>query len=392
MDALEYEGLHAKCKVFTSDIEQMAVQQIYGFLNCPVFEGSQIRIMPDVHFGAGAVIGFTAPVGEWVIPNVVGVDIGCGVQTVNLGNLNVGMPWFQQFDDMLRATVPSGFKSRERAYDRKRVKQLFLDYLAPTNYMGEPLRTFEQMLEALADKIGTDKDKVWRSLGTLGGGNHYAELDQNKDNKDIWLTVHSGSRNFGLRVAEFHQHKAIHRMGKNHGLEWLEGEDAKEYLRDMRVAQRFALLNRLVMLDALTQGLGIRLQDHKIIGSIHNFIGDDDIIRKGAISAKKGEELVIPWNMRDGCILGEGKGNEDWNNSAPHGAGRKMARGRAKRELSMEEFTDTMKNVWTSCVTRKTLDEAPMAYKDSQTVEDCIGDTVEIKARLKPVYNFKAGA
>jgi len=392
--ALEFQGLHAKCKVFTQDIEQMAIQQIFGFLNCPVFHGCEIRVMPDVHAGAGAVIGFTAKVGDMVIPNVVGVDLGCGVQTVDLGYVNMrgddGKPWFEWFDKLVRARVPSGFTIRNNALDLKRLQALYTHYIAPANVSGA-FAGFQRDVDALADKIGMESSKVWRSLGTLGGGNHFIEIDS--DGKSPWLTVHSGSRNFGLRVAEYHQHKALARMGKNGGLEWLEGEDAQEYLRDMRLAQRYAMLNRLAMLDALTNGLGIRLEDKQIVTSVHNFIGDDDIIRKGAISARAGETVVIPWNMRDGLVVGRGKGNPDWNYSAPHGSGRKLARGKAKRELSVDEFKATMAEagVWSSCIGKDTLDESPMAYKDTDTVREAIGETVEVVKTLKPVYNFKAG-
>jgi tRNA-splicing ligase RtcB len=318
----------------------------------------------------------------------------CGVQSVALDHSQFqrNHPWFEKFDKMLRANVPSGFSIRNNHYPADRVQRLFRDFLCPTNVMGNPWAEFASEVEALATKIGADISKVWRSLGTLGGGNHYVEIGLDEEHTP-WLTVHSGSRNFGLRVAEFHQGKAVARMGKRGGLEWLEGEDAQEYLRDMRIAQRYAMMNRLTMLDALLHnGFESRVQDTELVTSVHNFIGDDDVIRKGAISAHKGEQVIIPWNMRDGDIRGRGKGNADWNNSAPHGAGRKMARGKAKRELSLEEFRDTMKkaNIWSSCIGKDTLDESPDAYKPYEEVLDCIGDTVEVEHIVTPVYNFKA--
>lgn len=391
---LDLEGLHAKCRVHTADVEPMAMSQIYEFLNCPAFHGCDIRVMPDVHAGSGAVIGFTSKIGPGLCPNVVGVDIGCGVQTADLGRIDWSTKgrkrWFEWFDQMLRASVPSGFNIRNNPYSKDRTRIIFKHFMSGANVMGNPLDLFEKEVEAVANKIGTEFGKVWRAIGTLGGGNHFIEIDEDEDGHH-WLTVHSGSRNFGLRVAEFHQHRAVAQMGKRGGLEWLEGSQADEYLHDMRVAQRFAMLNRLVMLDALTQGLDLELKDLDIVTSVHNFIGDDDIIRKGAISAKDGEMVVIPWNMRDGLVVGRGKGNPDWNFSAPHGSGRKMARGKAKRELDVEEFKSTMKDVWSSCVGRSTLDESPMAYKPTESIRDAIGDTVEIVKTMKPIYNFKAG-
>ena len=384
---LEYQGAATSCKVFTDSIEAEAVQQIYGFLNCPAFEGSQIRIMPDVHAGAGAVIGFTANLTDKVIPNVIGVDLGCGVLAYRLEN---PIMYFQQFDKYLRANVPSGFSLRETEYPG--IKPLFLTHFGgPHGIRAAEWETFQKDVNTLAVKIGAETGKVWRALGTLGGGNHFIEVDRDEEGRHLWLVIHSGSRNFGLRVATYHQKKAEARMGPRGGLAWLEGEEAQEYLQDMRLAQTYAKLNRLIMLEAL---VGLVTYSHDtVVESVHNFIGDDNVIRKGAISAKAGERVIIPWNMRDGLVLGVGKGNSDWNNSAPHGAGRKMGRGAAKRTLSLEDFEQTMKDagVWSSCIGKETLDEAPAAYKDCGEVEACLGDTVEVTARLKPVYNFKAG-
>jgi len=381
---LEYQGTYASCKVFTDSIEPEAVQQIYGFLNCPAFEGSQIRIMPDVHAGAGAVIGFTATLTDKIVPNVIGVDIGCGVLAYRLVDQTLD---FEVFDKFLRANVPSGFSLREKEFSG--VKRLFLTHFGnPYGMMADQLDAFQKAVNDIAVKVGADTGKVWRSLGTLGGGNHFIEIDQDGSGH-LWLVLHSGSRNFGLRIAGYHQKKAEARMGPRGGLAWLEGDEAQDYLIDMRVAQVYARLNRLIMLEALA-GLWTRGQD-TVVESVHNFIGDDNVIRKGAISAKAGERVVIPWNMRDGLVLGTGKGNPDWNNSAPHGAGRKMGRGAAKRTLSLEDFQQTMTGVWSSCIGKETLDEAPAAYKDCSEVEACLGDTVEITVRLKPVYNFKAG-
>jgi RNA-splicing ligase RtcB len=390
----EIVGKFATCKVFTADVELAALQQIHTFLDCPVFEGSQVRIMPDVHAGSGAVVGFTAPVSGKVIPNVIGVDIGCGMQTVRL---SVPVPdkadptwngWFTAFDELLRAAVPVGFHSRQVCYHFHWMEALYDRYIAQS--VTDDLTAFKQEVDRVSSSIGADKDKVWLSLGTLGGGNHFIEIGRSATNYETWLTVHSGSRNFGLRVAEYHQAKAVAKMGVNGGLEWLEGDDALEYLRDMRVAQKYASLNRLVILDALMRGLNLKLANHDMVTSVHNYIGDDDIIRKGAISAREGEKLIIPFNMRDGILLGVGRGNPDWNYSAPHGAGRAMSRGQAKRKLSMADYTASMVGIWSSCVCEDTLDEAPEAYKDSASVVANIQDTVRITDWLKPIYSFKA--
>lgn len=393
MNPLEYRGQFASCKVFTEDVEPSAVQQIYGFLNCEAFDGCQIRIMPDVHMGKGACVGFTSPLSPKIIPNVIGVDIGCGVQAVRLGdgeskNYKVSKitSVLPEFDKYLRAHVPAGFNSRDRpSARRERV------YVTGGIHKSMPWDDFHEAVEELSVRVGTTPNKTWCAAGTLGGGNHFLEIGRGEDGS-LWLIVHSGSRNFGLRVAEFHQKKAVDRMGRKGGLEWLEGDDAIAYLRDMRVAQRFAMLNRLLMLDVLVEFFDLKLRDVELITSVHNFIGDDNIIRKGAISATDHESLIIPWNMRDGVIIGVGKGNADWNFSAPHGAGRRLSRGDAKRTLSMSEFKRTMKDagIWTSCVSHDTLDEAPAAYKPYETILECIGDTVDVTKTLKPIYNFKA--
>lgn len=386
-DPLEYRGKYASCKVFTHDIGEHDVAQIYDFLNSPVFEGCPIRIMPDVHPGKGSVIGFTSPLGPKVIPNVIGVDIGCGVMSLKLEGFKPDkvIPLFPEFDKYLRTKVPSGFLSLERP--SKRRQWLYQWWFGE----GSDWDGFEEAIENLCARVGADTSKVWCSCGSLGGGNHFIEIGKGDDDT-LWLTVHSGSRNFGLRVAGFHQKNAVKKMGRKGGLEWLEGEDAQCYLRDMRVAQKFAMLNRLVMLDVLADFFDVKLRNAEIITSVHNYIGADDIIRKGAISATTGEAVVIPWNMRDGMILGVGKGNADWNYSAPHGAGRRMSRSQAKQEIPMADFKASMKGVWSSCISQSTVDEAPQAYKPSEDVVRYIADTVEVTNRLKPIYNFKAGS
>jgi len=371
VEALKFTGSQASCKVFTDELEATAETQIHTFLDCPAFAGCQIRIMPDVHAGAGAVIGFTSPVGPGICPNVIGVDIGCGVLSVNLGIQEADFP---KLDAYIRGHIPSGFASRQTPH-----------------WLTDEAAELLAATDEIATRIGADPAKVRRSAGTLGGGNHFIEVGRADFGGRLWLTIHSGSRNFGLRVANHHQKIAQAQRPEFGQLAYLTGDDAESYLRDMRRAQRFASLNRHIMAAEIVgfwdQGLPAKVD---LVESVHNFIGDDNIIRKGAISAMAGESVVIPWNMRDGIVLGVGLGNEDWNQSAPHGAGRRMGRKEAKRTLSVDDFRATMAGVWSSCVGVDTLDEAPAAYKPAAEVEAWLGETVHITNRLRPVYNFKA--
>ncbi|RKY70358.1 MAG: RNA-splicing ligase RtcB [Candidatus Latescibacterota bacterium] len=375
---LEYQGKHNKATVMVDSIDPATVSQIFSFLNHPAFAEGRIVVMPDCHAGKGSCIGFTAPLGGMVIPNVVGVDIGCGMAAVPLPDGDID---FEKFDEVIRRRVPYGFRVHETPDEnlewlRSEEAEAFLD---------------------LSCRVGQKPGWAIESLGTLGGGNHFIEVDEASPG-NRWMVVHSGSRNLGLCVAEYHQ--AIARKnfdgigGVPKGLEYLEGDEAAAYVEDMRLAQQYAEVNRLFILcRVLDDMFGIPWSS--VSGSVvlcaHNFISPDDgIIRKGAISAHWGEKVVIPLNMRDGIIFGTGKGNEEWNWSAPHGAGRLMSRGKAERTLSVEDFEKEMEGVWTSCVGRSTLDEAPGAYKSSEAILDVIHETVEVDFVAKPVYNFKA--
>ena len=392
MEPLVLTGKYTSCKVFTQDVDQATMSRIFSFLNCPVFEGCSIRVMPDCHEGKGACIGFTAPMGECVIPNVIGVDLGCAIVTVNLQrpeDKTLPNDFRATFDQWLRENVPFGFGHRTSQYPD--VRKVFIKMMGHEALWDE----FVSEVERIAPIVEQTPEGVFNQIGTMGGNNHFLEIERDLEGC-LWLTVHSGSRNFGLRVAEYHQTKAQEQRGggRRNELAWLEGDDAQQYLKDARVAQKFATLNRLVMLDVLLQNVGGRIWERKdsIITSVHNYIGDDGVIRKGAISAHKDEKVIIPWNMRDGLIVGRGLGNPDWNNSAPHGAGRLMSRGEAKRTLSVHAYEQTMKDagVWSSCVSESTLDECPQCYKAAADIEACIADTVEVTNRLKPIYNFKA--
>lgn len=365
------DGKYTQARVFTDELEDLARIQIRDVCNHPAFEGSRVRIMPDVHAGAGCVIGFTAELKtDKVIPNLIGVDIGCGVLTAKLS----GVPDFSRFDERLRERIPSGWHARSS------VHQALLD---------DP-ELDEEISRICVDVLRTDKDRHRRSVGSLGGGNHFIEIAQGTEH--AFLCIHSGSRNFGLKIAERYQQMAVaacpdaYLRERKKGLCYLEGENTLNYMRDMKVAQRFAALNRRVMLRELVDDA----DSLESFDTVHNYIAEDNIIRKGAVRAGAGEKLIVPLNMRDGSVICIGRGNEEFNSSSPHGAGRKMSRKKAKANLSLEEFKTSMQGIFSTCVSHATLDEAPMAYKDGESVLDNLHETAEIVERIRPVYNFKA--
>ncbi len=387
-------------RIYADAPDANALSQIDELLAQPAFCNAKVRIMPDVHAGKGCVIGFTADLGEKVIPNVVGVDIGCGMLTVELG---ARKPDFAALDDIMHRNIPSGMNVHHQA-------------IAP----------FEE-LEALHCLPGLKGlDRLHASLGSLGGGNHFVEVDVDSAGR-YYLIIHSGSRNLGTQVCGLYQKEAIASINADipnrdrvkelveqlkhegrHGeiattlaelkarsphvpdqLCYLTGEARQRYLDDMRICQLFATRNREVMADIILRRLGLAAEGQ--FHTVHNYIAhEDNIVRKGAISAAAGERLLIPINMRDGCIYGTGKGNAEWNCSAPHGAGRLMSRSAALRELSLEDFRTQMEGVYSSSVLPTTLDEAPMAYKGMDAILSRIGPTVDVVDIFKPVYNYKA--
>lgn len=391
-------------KIFTDVVEPEAIDQIYTLIKQPAFQDCKVRIMPDVHKGAGCVIGFTADLGNKVIPNIVGVDIGCGMLTVKLGNIDID---FEILDQVVRKYIPSG----RNVHDGRIVR-------------------FDKLQELYCYRELKDTKRMERSIGTLGGGNHFIEVDID-DEGNKYLIIHSGSRNLGKQVADYYQNLAIelmqgkdelyakqerliaeykatgrrkeiqaaikelhrtfqpNKLGIPKELCYLEGEYREKYLHDMKICQEYADINRWTMVRLILDNYG--LNSFGDFTTVHNYIDHEtNIVRKGAISAKKDEVLLIPINMRDGCIIGKGKGNEDWNQSAPHGAGRLMSRSKAKELLNVEEFKNTMTGIYTTCVNQSTLDESPMAYKSIDDIVNNIHDTVEIIKIIKPVYNFKA--
>lgn len=372
---IELQGAITKAKVFTDNIEETAVGQVIGMLSEKITEDTQVRIMPDVHAGKGSTIGTTIMAKNGfnkVSPNVVGVDIGCGIAMwkVDIEKNHVD---FEKLDNVIQAKVPSGFSVFDVVSDDKSsayIKEIGLDNLT---------------LDLEDKKI----QHILKSVGTLGGGNHYIELAEDNDG-GIWLSVHSGSRNLGVQVATLHQKVAEEKCLdiKNKNLAYLTGSELDDYLKDMSIAQRYALLNRKEMLNSIIEEMGWKVLDN--FDSIHNYIDiENNIIRKGATSAQKGERLVIPLNMRDGSLICMGKGNSDWNFSAPHGAGRTMSRSQAKREIDLDKYTEQMKDVYTTSVGQSTLDEAPDAYKSADEIIENIRDTADVVHHLRPLYNFK---
>jgi RNA-splicing ligase RtcB len=378
-------GKYADAKVFTDNVEATAVSQIINLLNQPFVDGSNVRIMPDTHAGAGCVIGFTASMGDKVIPNLVGVDIGCGMLVIKLGKVLIDLA---RFDKIVHDTVPCGHD----IHDESIIKYDELDDLI----------CFDGLYKSFVFN---------RSIGTLGGGNHFIELDKD-DEGNVYLVIHSGSRNLGKQVADLYQKIAIE-YWKDGGFDYQEhrkqhknahplypadlcfliGQERENYLHDMNICQRYADVNRQMIANIILYNLynGATVNEYDLFSTIHNYVNfHDNIIRKGAVSAYAGENLIIPMNMRDGSLLCTGKGNADWNYSAPHGAGRLMGRNVAKSTLSMEEFEKTMSGIYSSTVNRSTLDEAPDAYKPMAEIIANIQDTVTIDKIIKPVYNFKA--
>lgn len=397
------EGRYNTAKVYTEVVEEVALDQIKTLCDQEYTKDLRIRIMPDVHAGAGCTIGTAMTIRDAVVPNLVGVDIGCGMETLKLRNKHLELG---KLDKLIYERIPSGFQIREREHKLN-------DEIDLTE-----LRCLK------AGKINLDR--AMRSLGTLGGGNHFIEVDRDEEGA-FYLVIHSGSRHLGLEVAGFYQEQAwqslnghslrdVKQMIEEYkaagrekeiqkaiegakaqvktevpkALAYCQGELLEDYIHDMKIVQRFAMLNRKAMADELIRGMKFKVEEE--FTTIHNYIDTDDmILRKGAVSAKAGEKLLIPINMRDGSLICTGKGNEDWNFSAPHGAGRLMSRRKAKESYTVSEFKKQMAGIFTTSVNAQTLDECPMAYKGMEDIAENIGETARIEKVIKPVYNFKAG-
>lgn len=375
-------GTYSSAKIFNTknaenSIDQYALNQIQALCNNEVSKGSTIRVMPDVHPGMVGTIGLTMTISDKIMPNLVGVDIGCGML---LGRIKEKKVEFQKLDTVIRENIPSGFSIRKNIHR------------CAEEFDLSKLHCYKHIQES----------KALLSLGTLGGGNHFIEIDKDND-KNIYVVIHSGSRHLGKEVTEHYLslgQKYLKEKGINipYELTYLEGDLKESYLHDVEIIQDFAFLNRKIILHELVKGMKWKLLE--IDECIHNYIDSTDdtlaiynspILRKGAISAKENEKVIIPINMRDGIILGYGLGNKDWNHSAPHGAGRIIKRSEVKSHFTVSSYKSEMKGIYSSCIGSDTLDEAPFAYRKIEDIIDAIKDTVEITNILTPIYNFKAG-
>ena len=404
----EIIGKYGTAKVYATTVEDECVSQIYGFMNSPVVEGCNIAIMPDTHAGKGSCIGFTQMVNKEnprVNPNMVGVDIGCGMLVLKIsaeaGKILFNKPGLEKFDKIMHTKVPSGMAHRKTLH--------------------KFAKDFTEIKNLIAD---ADYDKELFAMGSLGGGNHFVEIDTDEKG-DYYIVIHSGSRHLGIAVAKYWENKAVEyhknnsklkndlinklkREGRekdiqaeiakiptvivSKDLSYLEGADVDGYLHDMKICQEFARLNREAMLDVLVEEMGIKKR-HILdkFCTIHNYIDiENGILRKGAISLQKDESAIIPGSMEYGSLIVKGKGNSDWNFSGPHGFGRKLSRSKAKETLKMGEFKDRMKNIYSTSVCVGTIDESPMAYKSPEDIIPSLADTCDIITHITPIYNFKA--
>ncbi|MBR2987786.1 MAG: RtcB family protein [Clostridia bacterium] len=397
---IELQGKYNMAKVFTDTVDNACISQIIELLNQPMAEGSVIRMMPDCHAGSGCTVGTTMTVGDKIIPSIVGVDIGCGMHVVKLKDREIDCV---KLDALIRAEIPSGMEVRKKAHPF--LKEVSLQKLC------------------CFDRI--DQIRAELSIGTLGGGNHFIEVDRAEDGT-LYLVIHSGSRYTGKQVAEYYQNLGYHRLngsdteaekrlieslrakGQHKKIEdelkklkntkrtsipkdlcYVTGSDLDDYLCDMQIMQQYADVNRRAMASVIVKGLSLKVDD--TFTTVHNYIDvEEGVLRKGAVSAKEGEVLLIPINMRDGSLICRGKGNPDWNRSAPHGAGRLMSRGEARSIFTVDEYREAMRGIYTTSVGYATLDESPMAYKPIEEILENITPTVDVLDVIKPVYNFKA--
>lgn len=395
-------GKYNTAIVYAKTLEEQARTQIQAVCDQAAFAGCKMRIMPDVHAGKGCTIGTTMTICDKIVPGMVGVDIGCGMETVRIAEKQID---FDALDALIRAQIPCGRDIREHVHDW----------------------AAQVALDELRCKAQVKIERARRSIGTLGGGNHFIEVDRGADGS-LYLVVHSGSRHLGTQTAQWYQeegfrelcgcsarkiHELMERLkaeGRHREIEsaikamkasrhveldvpeelaYVEGEPFEDYIHDMRIVQHFADVNRKAMTDIILHGMG--WTETERFTTIHNYIDTDEmVLRKGAVSAQTGEKLLIPMNMRDGSLICIGKGNPEWNCSAPHGAGRRMSRKAAFANLTLEQVEAEMEGIYTSCINRDTLDEAPMAYKDMDEIVVQIGPTADIVEIIKPIYNFKA--
>ncbi len=385
-----------KLKIYAKTVEETALTQIRAMNECEAYRECKVRIMPDCHAGSSCTIGTVIEVKERIVPNTVGVDIGCGMLVAEFGQIELNL---QKLDEVVNTLIPSGFNIHET-----------------------PVTEFEGLSQLRCLRC-IDQEKALCAIGTLGGGNHFIEANKDEE-ENVYIVIHSGSRNLGVKVCGHYQQlaikertdisaelramierlkregraceiseeiKKVERPNVVQELAWISGETLNDYLHDMAITQQYAQLNRETMPRIICKSMGIT--PNNVFQTIHNYIDIGEtgvILRKGAVSAKKGERLIIPMNMRDGSLICEGKGNADWLYSAPHGAGRLMSRHDANHTITLEEFQTSMKGIYSTSICKETIDESPMAYKPMQGIIECVQPTVEIQKIIKPVYNFKA--
>ena len=380
------KGKHNEALVFAKALEASCENKIRQYLDHPDFAGTTVRIMPDVHIGKGTVIGWTATYKKLIIPSVIGLDIGCGVCACNLGR---GKLAFDKLDKFIRKNIPAGLDVRDSLHKYFDEINAFVAGCSGVNNIFNA-STLINKIQKLCIKSGNNPDRVYSSFGTLGGENHFIEIDVD-ENHNHWLLIHSGSRNFGAQIAEYHEILALRETDENSPIKFLSGSLAEDYLSDLSIVQHYAAVNRALMTFTIAKGFfDVDIRETEYIDCIHNYIDiENSIVRKGAISAKKDEPVIIPFSMSEGAVLGKGKGNALWNYSAPHGSGRKKARTDA-RSFSLDEYRKEMRGIWSSVICKDTLEESPMAYKKPRDVLDYINDTVDVEKRFKPLYNFKA--
>jgi RNA-splicing ligase RtcB len=385
MKPLVVKGKYNEAHVYAKALEASCENKIRQYLDHPDFADTTVRVMPDVHLGKSIVIGWTARYGQLIIPSIIGLDIGCGVCACNLGRGNLR---FDKLDAFIRKQIPSGQDTRSALHDALDEMNRFAAEGADTPELAEAGR-LKSAIRSLCEKQRSRPERAFASLGTLGGGNHFIEIDIDENHRR-WLLIHSGSRIMGARTAEYHEILALRETPAESPLKYLSGTYADDYLADLRIVQHYARVNRALMAQTIAGFFKADIRETEYRDCVHNYIDTArSIIRKGAISAQKDEPLVIPFSMAEGAVLGRGKGNAAWNQSAPHGAGRKKARTDA-RSLSLDEYRREMRGIWSSVICKDTLEESPMAYKKARDVLEYIGDTVTVEQRLKPLYNFKA--
>lgn len=366
--SIEISGKFNHAKVFNPDIDESSYKQIEGMMDREEFKDSKFRFMPDVHYGKGSTVGTTMTVDDVIVPSFIGVDIGCGVNVTEL-EINkkdaMDKKFLKKFDRNVRQNVPLGFRRHNE-------------------YKDSPMLKLEDLI--VSDQL--DEETFYNSIGSLGGGNHFVSLEATDDGK-VYLLIHSGSRNIGHTVATIYQDLADDlNPSERKGEGYLEGELMEQYLHDLSLAQKYALQNRNAMANSILESNNLKQRDR--FDSVHNYIDLDTMIaRKGAISAKKDEKLVIPFNSRDGSVIAKGKGNDDWNQSAPHGAGRTMSRTQAKKRIPFQEYQKMMKDVYSTSVSKNTLDEAPTAYNEQKKILDLAKPTIEVLEYIRPIYNLK---